>query len=88
MYVKFTFCLFVCLFVYFVCFILNTECPTVSISTTGAEAVVIDHSDSTSTTNIPITTTETNSTLPVNDDGAYVDEAFKTTGEIRIIARR
>ena len=84
MYVKFSFCFFVC----FVSFILNTECPTVSISTTGAEAVVIDHSDSTPTTNIPITTTETNATLSVNDNGAYVEKAFKTTGEICIIAKR
>jgi len=82
-------CLFVCVFL-FVLF-LHTECPTVStdsISTTRAQTVVIDHSDSTLTTNIPTTTTETNATIPVNDDGAYIEEAFKTTGEICIIARR
>ena len=86
-------CSFVCLFAYFClfCFHIHAECPTVSsdnISTTRAETVVVDHSDSTPTTNIPTTTTETNATIPVNDDGAYIEEAFKTTGEICIIARR
>ena len=75
--------LFVCLFAYFClfCFHIHAECPTVSsdnISTTRAETVVVDHSDSTPTTNIPTTTTETNATIPVNDDGAYIEEAFKT----------
>ena len=80
-----------CVFCFYLFLFLHAECPTVSlgsISTTSAGTVVIDVSDSTPTTNIPITTTETNSTLPVNNDGAYTGEVIKTMGKICNTARR